>query len=70
MTDISKPTYSDWVDLATKETRGKSPDDLVWETPEGVNEGICMMPLTRKFSQCCVRNILIRITQGWLVSWV
>jgi len=37
MTDISKPTYSDWVDLATKETRGKSPDDLVWETPEGIS---------------------------------
>lgn len=36
MTDISKPSYSDWVDLATKETRGKSPDDLVWETPEGI----------------------------------
>ena len=37
MTDISKPTYSDWVDLATKETRGKYPDDLVWETPEGIS---------------------------------
>lgn len=37
MTDISKSTYSDWVDLATKETRGKSPDDLVWETPEGIS---------------------------------
>ena len=37
MTDISKPSYSDWVDLATKETRGKSPEDLVWETPEGIS---------------------------------
>jgi methylmalonyl-CoA mutase len=36
MTDISKPTYADWVDLATKETKGKSPDDLVWQTPEGI----------------------------------
>jgi len=36
MTDISKPTYSDWVDLATKESRGKSPDDLTWQTPEGI----------------------------------
>ena len=36
MTDISKPTYSDWVDLATKESRGKSPDDLMWQTPEGI----------------------------------
>lgn len=37
MTDISKPTYSDWVDLATKESRGKSPDDLAWQTPEGIS---------------------------------
>lgn len=36
MTDISKPTYSDWVNLATKETRGKSPEELVWQTPEGI----------------------------------
>jgi len=36
MTDISKPSYSDWVDLATKETRGKTPEDLVWDTPEGI----------------------------------
>ncbi|MCL4158004.1 UNVERIFIED_CONTAM: hypothetical protein GTU68_033601, partial [Idotea baltica] len=36
MTDISKPIYSDWVDLATKESRGKSPDDLTWQTPEGI----------------------------------
>tara|TARA_R110001592_G_scaffold321037_1_gene599372 strand:+ start:111994 stop:114135 length:2142 start_codon:yes stop_codon:yes gene_type:complete len=36
MTDISKPSYSDWVDLATKESKGKSPDDLVWQTPEGI----------------------------------
>jgi methylmalonyl-CoA mutase len=37
MTDISKPTYSDWVNLATKETRGKSPEELVWHTPEGID---------------------------------
>ncbi|MFT7299878.1 MAG: methylmalonyl-CoA mutase [Porticoccus sp.] len=36
MTDISKPSYKDWVELATKETKGKSPDDLVWQTPEGI----------------------------------
>ena len=36
MTDISKPSYNDWVELATKETKGKSPDDLVWQTPEGI----------------------------------
>lgn len=36
MTDISKPIYSDWVDLAKKESRGKSPDELTWQTPEGI----------------------------------
>lgn len=36
MTDISKPRYADWVALATKESRGKTPDDLVWQTPEGI----------------------------------
>ena len=36
MTDISKPSYGDWCDLATKETKGKSPEDLVWQTPEGI----------------------------------
>jgi methylmalonyl-CoA mutase len=36
MTNISKPSYGDWCDLATKETKGKSPDDLVWQTPEGI----------------------------------
>ena len=36
MTDNLKPSYTDWVDLATKESKGKSPDDLVWETPEGI----------------------------------
>ncbi len=36
MTDISKPSYGDWRDLATKETKGKSPEDLVWQTPEGI----------------------------------
>ncbi len=37
MTDISKHSYADWVDLATKETKGKSPDDLLWKTPEGID---------------------------------
>jgi methylmalonyl-CoA mutase len=36
MTDISKPSYGDWRDLVTKETKGKSPEDLVWQTPEGI----------------------------------
>ncbi len=36
MTDISKPSYSDWANLVTKETKGKTPEDLVWQTPEGI----------------------------------
>ncbi|MBX2856765.1 MAG: methylmalonyl-CoA mutase [Rhodobacteraceae bacterium] len=35
MTD-AKPTLDDWKALAAKELRGRNPDDLVWETPEGV----------------------------------
>ena len=34
MTD--RPTLQDWRDLAERELKGRSPDDLVWETPEGV----------------------------------
>ena len=26
----------DWVDIATKEMKGKDPDSLVWKTPEGI----------------------------------
>ncbi|WP_461517122.1 methylmalonyl-CoA mutase [Porticoccus sp.] len=36
MTDISKPSYSDWANLVIKETKGKTPEDLVWQTPEGI----------------------------------
>ena len=30
------PDKQKWVELATKQMKGKSPDELVWETPEGV----------------------------------
>jgi len=30
------PTTRDWLDLATKEMRGGNPDDLTWNTPEGI----------------------------------
>lgn len=31
-----KPTLNTWNEMATKELRGRTPDDLVWETPEGI----------------------------------
>lgn len=31
-----KPTTRDWLDLASKEMRGCDPDDLTWQTPEGI----------------------------------
>ena len=31
-----KPSLKDWRDLASKEMKGGSPDDLVWDTPEGI----------------------------------
>ncbi|MEM7214892.1 MAG: methylmalonyl-CoA mutase [Pseudomonadota bacterium] len=34
MTD--KPTKRDWLDLASREMKGGNPDDLVWNTPEGI----------------------------------
>jgi len=37
MTDDKKPTLSDWEQLAAKELRGRSTDDLVWRTPEGID---------------------------------
>jgi methylmalonyl-CoA mutase len=37
MVDFPKKTLADWNALATKDTGGKkTPDDLVWETPEGI----------------------------------
>jgi methylmalonyl-CoA mutase len=31
-----KQTPEQWRELATKESKGRSPDDLVWNTPEGI----------------------------------
>ncbi len=31
-----KPSLKDWRDLASKEMKGGNPDDLVWQTPEGI----------------------------------
>ncbi|MEZ5529890.1 MAG: methylmalonyl-CoA mutase [Porticoccaceae bacterium] len=36
MTDTSKSSYRDWASLVVKETKGKAPEDLVWQTPEGI----------------------------------
>jgi methylmalonyl-CoA mutase len=36
MAEFPKKTLDDWQALATKECKGKSPDKLVWETPEGI----------------------------------
>ena len=36
MSDSSRPTLDDWRAVASKEMRGGAPDDLVWQTPEGI----------------------------------
>ena len=36
MTDISKPNYSNWTDLAKKEIKSQTLDRLLWKTPEGI----------------------------------
>ena len=36
MTEFPKRTLDDWQALAEKELRGRAPDDLTWETPEGI----------------------------------
>ena len=36
MADFPKKTLADWDALAAKELGGKSPDELAWETPEGI----------------------------------
>ena len=33
---MAKPDLDDWKELATKEGKGRSPDDLTWDTPEGI----------------------------------
>ena len=32
----NKPTLTQWEELATKELKGSNPDELTWETPEGI----------------------------------
>jgi len=36
-TENNKPSLQDWNELATKESRGRSPDELVWHTAEGID---------------------------------
>jgi len=36
MADFPKPTLEKWSELAVKELRGRSLDDLTWNTPEGI----------------------------------
>jgi methylmalonyl-CoA mutase len=36
MSEFSKKTLEDWQQAAEKELRGRSPDELVWQTPEGI----------------------------------
>ena len=37
MAENKTPKISDWEQLAAKELRGRSTDDLVWQTPEGID---------------------------------
>ena len=36
MAHKDKQTPAEWRELATKESKGRSPDELNWETPEGI----------------------------------
>jgi methylmalonyl-CoA mutase len=36
MTDFPKKSIDDWRELASREGKGRSPDDLTWDTPEGI----------------------------------
>ncbi len=36
MAETQKPTLADWDRLATKEGKGRHPDELVWQTPEEI----------------------------------
>ena len=36
MAENKKPSVKDWEQLATKERKGASPNDLLWQTPEGI----------------------------------
>jgi methylmalonyl-CoA mutase len=37
MADKNKPSLKDWAALAKKERKGRDPQELTWETPEGIN---------------------------------
>jgi len=37
MAEFSKPTQDEWRARADKELRDRSPDDLIWHTPEGID---------------------------------
>ena len=36
MTKFPKKSIDDWRELASKECKGRSPDELTWDTPEGI----------------------------------
>ncbi|MAT52409.1 MAG: methylmalonyl-CoA mutase [Porticoccaceae bacterium] len=36
MTEFSSKTLKDWQEAAQKELKGRSPDELIWNTPEGI----------------------------------
>ncbi|MGI9307771.1 MAG: methylmalonyl-CoA mutase, partial [Gammaproteobacteria bacterium] len=36
MSKFRNPTTNDWHELATKESKGRSPEELNWDTPEGI----------------------------------
>lgn len=36
MSDFEKKSLSDWETLLNKESKGKTPDDMTWQSPEGI----------------------------------
>ncbi len=36
MTEFSKPSLSQWAEVAAKEAKGKTPEQMNWNTPEGI----------------------------------
>ena len=36
-TENNKPSLEQWTELATKERKGRPPEELTWETPEGIS---------------------------------
>jgi len=37
MSDLKNPNINDWTETADRELRGRSVEDLVWQTPEGID---------------------------------